>query len=136
MRGIYLGDARPVPSQHGHMSLTGSYSGFRQFRQRLAPDFSIASFWRSCDLAYRSCAAGRLALTAGDRRRRGWLGDVQWRITQCGTSSASRKRSAPFPASTARVVSIPAWVQVPAATVTERGASRTGQPLRGSRMCE
>ena len=31
MRGIYLGDARPVPSQHGHMSLTGSYSGFVNF---------------------------------------------------------------------------------------------------------
>jgi len=48
------------------------------------------------------------SLIAGDRRRREWWGDVQWRITQWGTSSASRKRSASFPASTARVVSIPA----------------------------
>ena len=44
------------------------------------------------------------------------------------------KRSAPRPCSIAKLASMPASMHFPAATVTDRGASRTGQPVGGSRM--
>jgi hypothetical protein len=55
--------------------------------------------------------------------------------TQYCAPASCRNRSAPAPCRTANVVSMPAWVQVGAETVTDRGACATGQPVRGSRMC-
>jgi len=56
------------------------------------------------------------------------------RIHQAWTPSRRRNFSAPRPCSMASVDIRPASMQVAAATVTERGASFTGQPVRGLRM--
>jgi len=56
------------------------------------------------------------------------------RSAQNCTPCAARNRSASSPWSSANVASMPASVQVAAATVTERGAPTTGQPVVGSRM--
>jgi cytochrome b561 len=55
--------------------------------------------------------------------------------SQYRTPCSSKNVRAPGPCNNARVESCPASVQVLAATVTERGAPRTGQPVRGSKMC-
>ena len=59
---------------------------------------------------------------------------VRQRKHQCSTCCARRKPSASRPCSNASVASMPAAVHVGAATVTERGAPSTGQPVVGSRM--
>ncbi len=56
------------------------------------------------------------------------------RLIQQLTPSLSRNRSAPAPSSDASVANMPAIVQLSAATVTDLGASGTGQPVRASRM--
>lgn len=56
--------------------------------------------------------------------------------SQYWTSSDFRKPSAPEPRNNASVLNEPACVQVAASTLTECGASGTGQPVRASRTCE
>ena len=56
------------------------------------------------------------------------------RSAQYCTPCAARNASASRPRSSASVASMPACVQVAAATVIERGAPTTGQPVVGSRM--
>ena len=50
------------------------------------------------------------------------------------TPCAVKKASAFDPSSMASVLNVPACVQVSAATVIERGAFATGQPLRASNI--
>lgn len=50
---------------------------------------------------------------------------------QKGTSCSSRNCLAPSPCNKANVANIPASIQVPAITETERGACSTGQPVFG-----
>jgi membrane-associated PAP2 superfamily phosphatase len=71
---------------------------------------------------------------AGRARRRETVRARQRSVQYC-TSCTARNASASLPRSSASVASMPACVHVGAATVTDRGASITGQPVVGSSTC-
>ncbi len=105
----------PEPKRPGVFCLAALSTPCRSSQARIAP----SSPWSVASISPR---------LAPDPHRLAYLAHQAW------TPSRFKKASARPPWIMARVDRTPASIQVGAATVTERGASLTGQPVRGLRM--